>query len=771
MGLFGKKNGNNRSRNVTSFNDDPYAALDALQEDAEYGDNAEEQVRLDVRRMLDQGTGSIVDLWAPPRMRIMRDWIEMGDECLSVLTVTNWPAEIEYGSIMGLFDSPELSDIKIDINLHIHPIRKEEAQTYVMDQYTSAAAAEEAEEERGSRFHDANRKAMSRKAQQASILAAELENPNENMFQVAMYIGVYGQQIWGRNENGEEYLERTAREDLIDKERRLRKALSRHSGGGFAVSPLLHQQREGLKSLMPWGSSSIAAFQNFYTSALATLYPFTQGTLQVTDGIYYGHNLQDQPIFFDNFSRQWVSSFNCIIIGDKGSGKSATVKTLLGRYAVRGSQIFIFDPAQQGLGEYTNFATSLDGSIIDFGGRDDWYVNPFELTPPETWRSGMPTDTNEAKVKYLSKKKSLLNLFSLMLEEYKAANDINDRTDEWNDTISTLLNRLYLWCGVSLPAAPGQSFDYENWRPECMPNMSKFYRLIDTYVTLISQMKERAQLAGWGKEHLDSRGQLKTRSERNLIAFGYYQYCMIGGHELWGAQRLATLKILRSVIAEYVSDASGEGMNAKAKLFEGRRPVDLHNQVTIFRFGNLHDAELDVAMFIAFDLINTRLNAEDPSNAQYKHKIICLEEAWALLSHPSARQFFEGIYRTARKLNTGVWLISQQFQDFQGEDDIFWKEAQVKLLMKMNGDDVNQLTPLLNLPLMCANLINGSAPGNHPPGWGVLSIQGTRQENVVFYCQMTPLEARVADSSNANKAPLTAAEILGPDLAEQYGLI
>lgn len=78
---------------------------------------------------------------------------------------------------------------------------------------------------------------------------------------------------------------------------------------------------------------------------------------------------------------------------------SAYAKTLLGRLALQGTQLFIIDPANNAGGEYTNLATSLDGTIIDFGGKDGIYLNPFKQHP-EYMAQGQ-RDRQQAGIEYL----------------------------------------------------------------------------------------------------------------------------------------------------------------------------------------------------------------------------------------------------------------------------------------------------------------------------------------------------------------------------------
>ena len=98
------------------------AALNAIRQDQAEEDQQDAIVRSNVYKMIDQGTGTIVDLWAPPRMKILSDYIELGDEALTICTVSNWPTQLQYGWLNRLLEDPSLADVKIDVSMHIHPL-------------------------------------------------------------------------------------------------------------------------------------------------------------------------------------------------------------------------------------------------------------------------------------------------------------------------------------------------------------------------------------------------------------------------------------------------------------------------------------------------------------------------------------------------------------------------------------------------------------------------------------------------------------------------
>lgn len=735
------------------------AALDAMIRDQNASDERETAIRSDVFKMIDQGTGTIVDLWAPPRMKILSDYIELGNEALAICTISNWPTRLSYGWLNQLLEDPSLSDVKIDVSMHIHPIRKEYALQYMRDKKVSAESSKMAEQGKGKKGTTALA-AYSKQIDTASMIYRLLEdNDSENLFQVSITFGIYGQEdIQTDPETQERYVHKDAKEDVIEKMDRFKRALAKNSGGGFAVKPLLHQQRDGIKSLLPFGYGGLHSFQNMYTSALATCYPFTHGELSVENGILYGINpYTKQTYFFDSFNRDWVNNYSTIVIGGSGFGKSATVKTLLGRYAIHGTQVFVIDPAMSAEGEYTNLATSLDGTVIEFGGRNGVYMNPFELVRPGKWEPGMPTNQEEASTIYRTKKEYLVGLFDLMRKKYIEENQIVGKNlDAFSSVVQTMIDRVYQVKRISIQRG---RWNYAQWEQSSMPTMSDFHAMLVEQCKLVETRNTREKIEAWGADHL-SGGRLKRDTPEEITMFLYYLAVVRGSDKrVWKEPELAVLTFMRDFVAEYARKTDDDTYSEKAALFSGRRQADISSNCIVFRFGEIANSLKDIATYLTFELIYSRINSSQSDNARFSHYIVAMDECWKLLTTRYTHGYIMRLAREGRKLNTGVWVISQRYTDFQGDNRTLFTQADTKIILALPQDEIDLLTDDIDLSPSLAQVINADC-GHTSPGVGVLNVAGKRHASVAFYCCMSQMELAIADTSDATRKALTPQQIM-----------
>ena len=450
---------------------------------------------------------------------------------------------------------------------------------------------------------------------------------------------------------------------------------------------------------------------------------------------------------------------------------SAYAKTLLGRMALQGTQLFIIDPANNAGGEYTNLATSLDGTIIDFGGKDGIYLNPFELNVPGTWHKGNATDTRQASSIFKSKKEYLGNLIDIMADQFMEGSDaasvFGPARAKIPFVLDAMLNAVYVTKGISIG---GKRFKYDQWIPKNMPDLTDFYNLVSEYDKNLGLYQTRDQIMAWGQQNLRDGTLIAKDSKADRIMFSYYNYIIRSNNEVWKKEEHDAVHLLRNILEPFMAGEEGEEMSPKAALFHGERRADLSNQCIVFRFGGKDNNEQikELAIFMCFELINQRVTAVT-TNSVYKNKIVVMDEAWKLIKTKSARAYVEKFCREGRKANTGIWLISQSYMDFQGDNAVFADLAEMQIILSVPENEVSLLIEDLGLSSSIADMIN-SDKSKHTPGTGVFAIKGRIKKKIPIYNYMSPLETQIADTADATKPPMKISDFIPPEEMEKLGI-
>ncbi|MDO5331914.1 MAG: DUF87 domain-containing protein, partial [Bacillota bacterium] len=136
----------------------------------------------------------------------------------------------------------------------------------------------------------------------------------------------------------------------------------------FILRRYPYLQAEGFDSMQP-------VIDNKYedmTSLNMPLDVFYAGCGIITDhgindptGMYFGFDEGGNPIFIDLWSKSnQKTNMNITILGKSGSGKSASVKTLMVNELAQGTRLFVLDPEE----EYLSLAENFHGNIIDASG-------------------------------------------------------------------------------------------------------------------------------------------------------------------------------------------------------------------------------------------------------------------------------------------------------------------------------------------------------------------------------------------------------------------
>jgi type IV secretory pathway VirB4 component len=209
-----------------------------------------------------------------------------------------------------------------------------------------------------------------------------LTQAQEKMFEVSLYISLYGQT--------DEEIDKVENEIKNILESRL-----------VYVKPALFQQDSGFLSTLPLGQDLLGIKNKMNTSPLSSFFPFVSFDLSSDKGILYGLNRHNGSlILFDRFS---LENYNSIVFAKSGSGKSYLTKLEILRTLMFDTEVIIIDPER----EYEFLAESVGGRYFDISLTSDHHINPFDLPNPTADES--PSEVLRSNIV------NLVGLFRVML--------------------------------------------------------------------------------------------------------------------------------------------------------------------------------------------------------------------------------------------------------------------------------------------------------------------------------------------------------------------
>ena len=141
------------------------------------------------------------------------------------------------------------------------------------------------------------------------------------------------------------------------------------------LSILNYQQKDGLNTVMPYGTRNINALRTLTTESLAVFMPFRVQEINHNNGISYGVNVISKNMIIAN--RKELLNGNSFILGVSGAGKSFTAKNEIISIALRdpNADIIIIDPER----EYPKLVESLGGEDIHISATSNNHINAMDM--------------------------------------------------------------------------------------------------------------------------------------------------------------------------------------------------------------------------------------------------------------------------------------------------------------------------------------------------------------------------------------------------------
>lgn len=164
-------------------------------------------------------------------------------------------------------------------------------------------------------------------------------------------------------------------------------------------------------------------------------------------------------------------------------------------------------------------------------------------------------------------------------------------------------------------------------------------------------------------------------------------------------------------------------------MFDQQTNVKIDNPFVVFSVKDLQDVLRPIAMFIILDFIWTRVQRD------LKKRLLIVDEAWHMMQYEDSAQFLWSVVKRARKYFLGLTTITQDVEDFLGQDigKAIVTNSALRLLLKQSPAAIDKIGEVFYLSqgekqlLMGANIGEGIffAGPHHAP----ISIVASNEEH------------------------------------------
>jgi conjugal transfer ATP-binding protein TraC len=301
------------------------------------------------QQIYEAGVLELKDIIAPPALEITPREINLGSKFVRSFFVISYPRYLS-----DSWFSPVINLDKIfDISIFVHPIETQK----IMRQFKKKVAEIQSQinirEEKGL-VRDPK---LDTAYQDLETLRDQLQQAQEKIFNVGLYISIYGE----------------SKDELDKTESELKSILESKL---VYVKPAVFQQEEGFKSVMPIASDLLGVHSKLNSEPLSSIFPFISFELTSDKGIMYGVNRHNSGlVLFDRFS---LANYNSVTFAKSGAGKSYTTKLEILRSLMFGIEVIVIDPER----EYEYMAEAAGGRFFNISLTSNHHINPFDIPTP-----------------------------------------------------------------------------------------------------------------------------------------------------------------------------------------------------------------------------------------------------------------------------------------------------------------------------------------------------------------------------------------------------
>lgn len=293
---------------------------------------------------------TLVDVIAPSAVNITPRALNLSGLQSRVMYAVAYPRYLTEGWLEPILNLEK----ELDVAIYIHPIDTADTLKKFQKKVAEVQSQINVKAERGE-VRDPQLEAAFRNLEE---LRDKLQQAEEKLFNVGLYITVYGQ-----DETEISKAENTIK-GMLDAKL-------------VYIKPALFQQEQGMRSIFPTATDELLVHSKFNSSPLSSFFPFTSFDLTSDSGILYGINRHNSSlVLFDRFS---LTNYNSVTFATSGAGKSYGLKLEILRSLMFGTEVIVLDPER----EYEYLAEATGGRFFNISLSSDHHINPFDLPPPQ----------------------------------------------------------------------------------------------------------------------------------------------------------------------------------------------------------------------------------------------------------------------------------------------------------------------------------------------------------------------------------------------------
>jgi len=292
---------------------------------------------------------NVKDIVSPSFIEVKQNQIKLEEKITKTFFVFSYPRFLSVNWLSPIinFNRP------IDISFFIYPTDSNKILRVLRKKVTEVQAEISEMAEKGLTRDPSLESAY----QDLEELRDRLYSAQERMFRLGIYLTIYAD----------------TEKELSETENELK---SFFEGKMVYTKPALFKQKEGFVSTSPYGLDLLQINTSMNTEPLSSIFPFVSFDLTSNDGILYGINRHNNSLVL--FNRFNLESYNEVVFGTAGSGKSYLVKLESLRYLMIGVDVIIVDPEN----EYKTLADAIGGKFFDISLASPDHINPFDLPLP-----------------------------------------------------------------------------------------------------------------------------------------------------------------------------------------------------------------------------------------------------------------------------------------------------------------------------------------------------------------------------------------------------